>query len=89
MLSYFEIFDLKFDTISEVHPQFTSEVIVFMRRSRITFMTYFKLTIAFSHFRTRSVILVDADNKVEFFEETMLTHDPDGEWKKTHLVTKI
>jgi len=39
--------------------------------------------------RTRSVVIVDADNNVDFYEETMLTSDPYGEWKKTHLQAKF
>lgn len=39
--------------------------------------------------RTRTVVIVDADNNVDFYEETMITSDPYGEWKKTHLKTKF
>ncbi|CAD7087528.1 unnamed protein product [Hermetia illucens] len=35
--------------------------------------------------RTRTVILVDADNKMDFFEETMMSEDPAGDWKMTHI----
>lgn len=40
-------------------------------------------------FRTRTVVIVDADNNVDFYEETMITSDPYGDWKKTHLKTKF
>lgn len=35
--------------------------------------------------RTRTIILVDKDNNVDYLEETMTTEDPNGEWEKTHL----
>ncbi|XP_055634870.1 transport and Golgi organization protein 2 [Toxorhynchites rutilus septentrionalis] len=35
--------------------------------------------------RTRTVILVDHENRMEFIEETMASSDPDGEWKRTEL----
>lgn len=35
--------------------------------------------------RTRTVILIDFDNKMDFYEETMLTHDPEGDWKRSHI----
>lgn len=35
--------------------------------------------------RTRSVILVDWENKMDYFEETMMSEDPNGEWKMTHI----
>lgn len=36
-------------------------------------------------FRTRTVILIDANNQVDFYEETMATTDPEGEWNRAHL----
>lgn len=33
--------------------------------------------------RTRTIILIDHENRMEFIEETMVTADPDGEWKRT------
>ncbi|KAH8235913.1 hypothetical protein KR032_010615 [Drosophila birchii] len=36
--------------------------------------------------RTHTVILVDSDNKMHFIEETMAGLDPQGEWRKTHIV---
>ncbi|XP_032594318.1 transport and Golgi organization protein 2 isoform X1 [Drosophila grimshawi] len=35
--------------------------------------------------RTHSLILVDANNKLHFIEETMLGLDPNGEWERTHI----
>lgn len=35
--------------------------------------------------RTKTVILMDFDNKIDFYENTMITSDPDGEWKETHF----
>lgn len=35
--------------------------------------------------RTRTVILVDMDNNVDYIEETMISEDPNGEWIRTHL----
>ncbi|XP_055612835.1 transport and Golgi organization protein 2 [Uranotaenia lowii] len=35
--------------------------------------------------RTRTVILVDHENRMDFIEETMVGTNPDGEWKRTHL----
>lgn len=35
--------------------------------------------------RTHTVIIVDANNKVDIFEETMTTFDPSGDWKHTHI----
>ncbi|XP_055307930.1 transport and Golgi organization protein 2 [Sitodiplosis mosellana] len=39
--------------------------------------------------RTRTIILVDGNNKVDFYEETMATTDPDGEWIRTHIQTEF
>lgn len=39
------------------------------------------------NFRTRTIILIDANNKVDFYEETMATTDPESEWTRTHLQT--
>ncbi|KAH8336203.1 hypothetical protein KR074_010362 [Drosophila pseudoananassae] len=36
--------------------------------------------------RTHTVILVDGDNKMHFIEETMAGLDPEGEWRRTHIV---
>ncbi|XP_062563786.1 transport and Golgi organization protein 2-like [Armigeres subalbatus] len=33
--------------------------------------------------RTRTVILIDHENRMDFIEETMVTADPNGEWKRT------
>jgi uncharacterized protein with NRDE domain len=35
--------------------------------------------------RTRTIILVDEANNVDYIEETMTSLDPNGEWAKTHL----
>lgn len=35
--------------------------------------------------RTHTVLLVDANNKMHFIEETMLTESPEGEWSRTHI----
>lgn len=35
--------------------------------------------------RTRTVVLVDNENNVDYIEETMSGENPDGEWIKTHL----
>lgn len=35
--------------------------------------------------RTRTVILVDNDNNVDYIEETMTTLDPNGEWTRTWI----
>ncbi|KAH8411450.1 hypothetical protein KR215_004878 [Drosophila sulfurigaster] len=35
--------------------------------------------------RTHSLILVDANNKLHFIEETMAGLEPDGEWRRTHI----
>ncbi|KRF82248.1 transport and Golgi organization protein 2 isoform X1 [Drosophila virilis] len=35
--------------------------------------------------RTHSLILVDANNKLHFIEETMAGLDPSGEWERTHI----
>lgn len=35
--------------------------------------------------RTRTIILVDEEGKVDYIEETMTSLDPNGEWTKTHL----
>lgn len=40
-------------------------------------------------FRTRTVVLIDANNKVDFYEETMASTNPDGEWTRTHLQTEF
>lgn len=44
---------------------------------------------AFSNSRTHTVILIDGNNKVDFYEKTMATTDPDGEWITTHLQTEF
>lgn len=36
--------------------------------------------------RTRTVILIDEDNNVDYIEQTMATEDPNGEWETTHLI---
>ncbi|XP_011177212.1 transport and Golgi organization protein 2 isoform X2 [Zeugodacus cucurbitae] len=36
--------------------------------------------------RTHTVILIDEHNKMHFYEETMAGLDPEGEWRKTHIV---
>uniref|UniRef100_U5ETR2 Putative transport and golgi organization 2 n=1 Tax=Corethrella appendiculata TaxID=1370023 RepID=U5ETR2_9DIPT len=35
--------------------------------------------------RTRTVILVDENNKIDFIEETMNTFDPNEKWERIHL----
>lgn len=35
--------------------------------------------------RTRTIILVDHNNQMEFIEETMASADPDGDWKRTEI----
>lgn len=35
--------------------------------------------------RTRTIILVDESDNIDYIEETMTSLDPDGEWEKTHL----
>ena len=35
--------------------------------------------------RTRTIILIDRDNNLDYYEETMATKDPEGEWIKTHI----
>lgn len=35
--------------------------------------------------RTRTIILVDEDENIDYIEETMTSDDPNGEWEKTHL----
>lgn len=35
--------------------------------------------------RTHTVILIDQNNKMDLYEQTMTSLDPDGEWLKTHL----
>ncbi|KAL5277355.1 TANGO2 family protein [Megaselia abdita] len=35
--------------------------------------------------RTHTVIIVDANNKVDIYEETMTSTDPEGEWDHTHI----
>ncbi|XP_053692988.1 transport and Golgi organization protein 2 [Sabethes cyaneus] len=35
--------------------------------------------------RTRTIILVDHNNRMEFIEETMSSADPDGGWQRTHI----
>lgn len=39
--------------------------------------------------RTHTVILVDDNNKMHFYEETMTGLDPQGEWRKTHLTKEF
>ncbi|XP_055540875.1 transport and Golgi organization protein 2 [Wyeomyia smithii] len=35
--------------------------------------------------RTRTIILIDHNNRMEFIEETMSSTNPDGEWERTHI----
>lgn len=35
--------------------------------------------------RTRTIILVDCDNNIDYVEETMTSVDPKGDWERTHL----
>lgn len=35
--------------------------------------------------RTRTVILVDENDNIDYIEETMTSEDPNGEWERTHL----
>lgn len=39
--------------------------------------------------RTRSVILVDWNNQLDFYEETMVDGDPQAPWKATHIRQNI
>lgn len=39
--------------------------------------------------RTRTVILIDHENRMDFIEETMVTADPNDEWKRTHIVRQF
>lgn len=50
-------------------------------------MLYYDYFISF--FRTHTVILIDANNKVDFYEKTMASTDPDGEWTSTHLQSEF
>lgn len=40
-------------------------------------------------FRTHSVILIDANNRLDYYEHTMATTDPDGEWHRTHITRQV
>lgn len=42
-----------------------------------------------SIFRTHTVILIDGNNKVDFYEQTMASADPAGEWTSTHFQTEF
>ncbi|XP_055696477.1 transport and Golgi organization protein 2 [Lutzomyia longipalpis] len=46
---------------------------------------YVKMPIEGYGSRTRTVILIDSNDRMDFFEETMAGTDPDGEWKKAHI----
>lgn len=39
--------------------------------------------------RTHTVIIVDENNKMDLYEETMATNDPFGEWEHTHIETSF
>lgn len=35
--------------------------------------------------RTKTIILIDANNQMDFYENTMMSSDVNGEWKLTHI----
>jgi uncharacterized protein with NRDE domain len=39
--------------------------------------------------RTRTIILIDKNNKLDYYEETMATEAPDGEWIHTHIERQL
>jgi len=39
--------------------------------------------------RTHTVLLVDWQNRMDFYETTMLTSEPDDPWKKTHIFRQL
>jgi uncharacterized protein with NRDE domain len=39
--------------------------------------------------RTHTIILIDADNNIDFYEETMMSENPGGEWRTTHLQSHL
>lgn len=39
--------------------------------------------------RTRTIILVDNNDNIDYLEETMTTMDPDGPWERTHITLPI
>lgn len=39
--------------------------------------------------RTRTIILVDNDDNIDYIEETMTSFDPDGPWERTHIKLPI
>lgn len=39
--------------------------------------------------RTHSIIIIDAEDKMHFYEETMEGVDPAGKWQKTHIVEQF
>ncbi|XP_031626638.1 transport and Golgi organization protein 2 [Contarinia nasturtii] len=39
--------------------------------------------------RTRTIILIDGNNKVDFYEETMTSTNPDDAWTRTHIQTEF
>lgn len=51
-------------------------------------MEYTDLTLS-NTFRTHTVILVNANNEVDFYEETMPSLNPNEEWIHTHIQSKF
>lgn len=39
--------------------------------------------------RTHTVVIVDAENNVDFYEETLIGTNANDEWQKTHLTTEF
>jgi hypothetical protein len=39
--------------------------------------------------RTHTIILIDADNNIDYYEETMMSENPGGEWRTTHLQSHL
>lgn len=45
---------------------------------------------SFYFFRTRTVVMVDSENNVDFYEETLIGTNPKKDsWEKTHLSMKF
>lgn len=40
-------------------------------------------------YRTHSVIVVDDNDRLDYYERTMSTRDPKGEWQRTHITKKV
>ncbi|KAJ6634722.1 Transport and Golgi organization protein 2 [Pseudolycoriella hygida] len=48
-----------------------------------------KMQVAGYGTRTHSVVLVDWQNRMDFYETTMVTSEPDDPWKKTHIYRQL